>query len=109
MYQNKKKQEIPWIHFVRVLACIMVVCLHVCSSADSYSKESIDNVFLYSFYYATKPCVPLFFMVTGYLILPYRNGDNIIGFYKKTYPTSVVPITCLGNNICLSSLFLGNG
>lgn len=104
---KQKKQEIPWIHFVRVLACIMVVCLHVCSSADSYSKESIDNVFLYSFYYATKPCVPLFFMVTGYLILPYRNGDNIIGFYKKRIPRVLFPLLVWGIIYACLPYFLG--
>lgn len=103
----KNKHEIPWIHLVRVLACIMVVCLHVCSAADSYPKENIDNVFLYSFYYATKPCVPLFFMVTGYLILPYKYADDIMGFYKKRIPRVLFPLLVWGFVYATLPYFLG--
>lgn len=101
------KQEIPWIHLVRVLACIMVVCLHVCSAANSYPKDNFDAAFLNSIYYATKPCVPLFFIVTGYLILPYKSGDNIMSFYKKRISRIFFPLITWGIIYSILPFFLG--
>lgn len=83
MGNMNEKKDIPWIHLVRVIACIMVVCLHVSTASREYPWAYSDRIFHYLVYLLTKPCVPLFFMVTGFLILPYKNGDDIKTFYTK--------------------------
>lgn len=91
-----KRKEIPWIHIVRVLACFMVVCLHVSTAADAYPLSHLDSAFKHIVYIATKPCVPLFFMVTGFLILPYKNGEDLLAFYKKRIPRVLYPLLVWG-------------
>lgn len=91
-----KRKEIPWIHIVRVLACFMVVCLHVSTAADAYPLSHLDSAFKHIVYIATKPCVPLFFMVTGFLILPYKNGEDLWAFYKKRIPRVLYPLLVWG-------------
>jgi len=91
-----ERKEIPWIHLVRVLACFMVVCLHVSTAADAYPMEHIDTAFKHLTYILTKPCVPLFFMVTGFLILPYRNGEDMMAFYRKRIPRVWFPLLIWG-------------
>lgn len=62
-----------WIDTVRATACLMVVLLHVSAfyvtnanvgSSDWTLANAIDS--------ATRACVPLFFMITGYLFLGSR-------------------------------------
>ena len=87
-----ERKEIPWIHVVRVLACVLVVCLHVSTAAGDYPLTHIDTTFKHLVYLLTKPCVPLFLIVTGFLILPYRNGDDFMSFYRKRIPRVWFPL-----------------
>lgn len=102
-----ERKEIPWIHVVRVLACFMVVCLHVSTAADAYPMEHIDTTFKHLTYILTKPCVPLFFMVTGFLILPYRNGDDMMSFYRKRIPRVWFPLLVWGVVYAILPFLLG--
>ena len=96
MVAHTTKQDIPWIHLVRVIACIMVVCLHVSTAARIIASDTTDLSFCRLVGLLSKPCVPLFFMITGFLILPYRNGDDIIGFYRKRIPRVLFPLLFWG-------------
>lgn len=104
---DKRKGEIPWLHLVRAMACLMVVCLHVVSAADAYPKSSADGFFVQLVWVATRPCVPLFFMITGFLILPYRNGDDLMAFYRKRIPKVLFPLLIWGGIYALLPYFLG--
>lgn len=86
------KKDIPWIHLVRVLACLMVVCLHVNTASRDYHLTHADLLFNQATYILTKPCVPLFFMVTGFLILPYKEGGDAVAFYRKRIPRVWFPL-----------------
>lgn len=102
------RKEIPWIHLLRVIACLMVVCLHCQTMASSsfildvWAKQFDVIVSL-----VTKPCVPLFFMITGYLILPYKNEDDIFGFYKKRILRVLYPLLIWGVIYAILPYFLG--
>lgn len=74
------KKEIPYLHLIRTVACLMVVCLHTLPEATSVSN-GIDQYFYRFILFLTRPCVPLFFMISGILLFP-MEGD-IIQFYKK--------------------------
>ncbi len=86
------KQEIHYLNVARVLACIMVVSLHCLPKISIYGLDSRFYILVLLF---TRPCVPLFLMITGVLLLPYRS-ENIIGFYKKRIPRVVFPLLFWG-------------
>ena len=107
MDKHSVKKDIPWIHLVRVLACLMVVCLHVSTASRDYPLEHIDTAFNHVVEIFTKPCVPLFFMVTGFLILPYRNGEDIMAFYCKRIPRVWFPLLVWGVVYAVLPFLLG--
>lgn len=107
MDKHSVKKDIPWIHLVRVLACLMVVCLHVSTASRDYPLEHIDTAFNNAVYILTKPCVPLFFMVTGFLILPYKNGEDIMSFYRKRIPRVWFPLLVWGVVYAVLPFLLG--
>lgn len=62
----KEKKHILWLDIVRILACILVVLTH-----SPLSIEGMDRNIIYDINnFITSPCIPLFFMLSGYLILP---------------------------------------
>ena len=89
------KQEIPWIHMVRVVACVMVVMLHALPPLGEMAIKGFDRLFYQVVFVYTRPCVPLFFMITGFLILPYKE-DNPLMFYKKRIPRVFFPLMIWG-------------
>jgi len=100
------QKDIPWIHGVRVLACVMVVMLHSLPPIYEFECEGADLSFLMMVSAFTRPCVPLFFMITGYLILPYKQ-DNALGFYKKRIPRVFFPLMFWGMIYAVLPFFLG--
>lgn len=89
------KVEIPYIHFVRVVACTMVVMLHTLPPASLYHLDAdLSRMWYNLIVLICKPCVPLFLMITGSLILPYN--DNSIDFYKKRIPRVLYPLLFWG-------------
>ena len=89
------RKDIPWIHLLRVIACMMVVCLHTLPPPGEFLCDGLDGKYRYVMSLLTKPCVPLFFMITGYLILPYKE-QNFSLFYKKRIPRVLFPLLFWG-------------
>lgn len=90
------KKEIPYLHVVRVVACLMVVCLHSLPSS-LFPVSGFDAYFKIGVIYATRPCVPLFLMLTGILLMPYRGtAADVIPFYKKRIPRILFPLLVWG-------------
>ncbi len=87
------KKEIPYLHLIRTVACLMVVCLHTLPEATSVSN-GIDQYFYRFILFLTRPCVPLFFMISGILLFP-MEGD-IIQFYKKRLSKIIYPLLVWG-------------
>lgn len=69
------------IDLLRCLACFMVVCLH-CDVADKSNASLFCGIL-------TSPCVPLFFMISGYLLLPLKL--ETIPFYKRRLTKILFP------------------
>lgn len=85
------KKEIPYLHFIRVVACIMVVFLH---SLPSFKIEGFDLYFQILITYLTLTSVPLFFMISGILILPVKIDFN--EFYRKRLTKVAFPLIFWG-------------
>lgn len=87
------REEIPYLHVVRVVACIMVVCLH---SLPAFAPDSFwDKAFKMGVIFFTRPCVPLFLMITGVLLLPYK-GTDMMSFYNKRISKIFFPLLFWG-------------
>ncbi len=83
-----KQQHIVWLDVVRLIAMFTVVCCHCTDPFNFYpgTASNIEEIKLWGAIYgaALRPCVPLFVMITGALLLPV-NGETSV-FYKKRIP-----------------------
>lgn len=59
------------INLLRILACLMVIFMHA-----PLPSEQTDGIFLSTLSYLTAPCIGLFFMVSGYLLLPIKQDTG---------------------------------
>lgn len=73
-------QRTIYLDVIRVIACIMVIIMH--APVPGTGAES-HGVFLVLVSYLTVPCVPLFFMVSGALLLPCKKEITAIDYLKK--------------------------
>lgn len=84
---NRNNLHKGWIDYLRIFACFLVVLTHV-SSVYEYG----DNVGI-SIMIATRPCVPLFVMITGVLLFPLKDSNlSLAKFYKKRLGRYALPL-----------------
>lgn len=95
MLQNPQIIQSPriiWVDVLRFIAIFMVICIH-CSDPFNVSPEARSNPefnFWGSIYGSfLRPCVPLFVMITGLLLLP--TNMSLGSFYKKRLLRIAVP------------------
>ena len=85
---NQKNQHIVWLDVVRFIAMFTVVCCHCTDPFNFYpgTAPNIGEIKLWGAIYGSvlRPCVPLFVMITGALLLPVRGDAST--FYKKRIP-----------------------
>ena len=90
---NQKNQHIVWLDVVRFIAMFTVVCCHCTDPFNFYpgTAPNIGEINLWGAIYGSvlRPCVPLFVMITGALLLPVRGDAST--FYKKRIPRVFYP------------------
>lgn len=79
-----KRERVLWLDAVKVLACLMVVLMHSPMPSDLH-----NGLFLSIISYSTSPCIGLFFMVSGALLLPVK--ENSLKFLTRRLGKIVVP------------------
>lgn len=72
------------INLLRILACLMVIFMHA-----PLPSEQANGIFLSTLSYFTAPCIGLFFMVSGYLLLPIKQDAE--GFLRKRLGKVIAP------------------
>lgn len=72
------------LDIIRVIACFLVVFMH-----SPIPSPNTNGVFLSALSYFTAPCIGLFFMVSGALLLPVR--DDYTSFLKRRFGKVVGP------------------
>ena len=82
----QSKEHIVWLDVVRFAAMFTVVCCHSADPFNFYSGSAsadLEDIKLWGAVYGAflRPCVPLFVMITGALLLPVRGETSI--FYRK--------------------------
>ena len=80
-----QKPHIVWLDVVRLVAMFTVVCCH-CTDPFNFYPGTASNIGEIKFWGAAygaflRPCVPLFVMITGALLLPVKGETSV--FYKK--------------------------
>ena len=93
------KQRTIYLDVVRVVACIMVILMHAPISgvgAEEHGPFLVLNIYL------TTPCVPLFFMVSGALLLPCKEGTSAILYLRRRLGKIIGP------TVCFSLFYLAN-
>lgn len=90
--QKNSQEHIIWIDVLRFIAIFMVICCH-CADPFNVSEAARTNPdfnFWGSIFGSMlRPCVPLFVMITGLLLLPVRQESGV--FYKKRIPRVLFP------------------
>ena len=93
MKNSIEKENIGWIDALRITACITVVFAHCCdpfvSQFDANSGMFLTGVYLGSL---TRPCVPLFVMMTAVLLLPLKQETTYGEFCKKRIGRLLMPL-----------------
>lgn len=70
MQVKERKFELD---LIRVIACLMVITMHAPMPLASGAETTGTNLFLLAISYLCAPCIGLFFMVSGALLLPVRE------------------------------------
>ena len=83
---RQSKPHIVWLDVVRFVAMFTVVCCHSADPFNFYSGNvtaDSENIKFWGAIYGAflRPCVPLFVMITGALLLPVRGETSV--FYRK--------------------------
>lgn len=83
------KQRDLSLDLLRIVACVMVVMMH-----SPIPSDNSDGIILSSLSYFTAPCIGLFFMVSGALILPppiASESNTALPFLRKRLKRVLVP------------------
>jgi surface polysaccharide O-acyltransferase-like enzyme len=94
MPNSKQKQiNVLWVDLIRVVACFLVVLLHVCAQLifnETIFRNSPVAWWSTNFLRTISVvAVPLFFMISGYLLL--KKDEPILVFYTKRASRILVP------------------
>ena len=99
-------ERIVFIDYIRVIACFLVMLVHAseCFYAGSASGLAGDVAmvpdeaarFWVAFYdgFVARTCVPLFMIVSAYLLVPLKPGQTMGGFYKRRFKRILPPFIC---------------
>lgn len=94
------KQDLN-INLLRILACLMVIFMHA-----PLPSEQANGLFLSTLSYVTAPCIGLFFMVSGYLLLPIKQDAG--SFLRKRLGKVIGP-TLFWSIFYLAANFIKEG
>lgn len=98
-----EKKQIVFIDYIRVVACFLVMLVH--ASENFYAADASglagnvsmlaneSNRFWVSFYDGAlgRICVPLFMVVSAFLLVPMKEGLTMHAFYKRRFMRILPP------------------
>lgn len=86
-----ERQRKTYLDVIRILACLMVIMMH---SPIPGKGALVHGPFLTLSSYVTSPCVPLFFMVSGALLLPCADRITTSQYITKRIGKILGPTIC---------------
>ncbi len=101
-----REERIVFVDYIRVIACFMVMLVH--ASENFYAADSSGlagnvsmlaneaNRFWVAFYDGgvSRVAVPLFMIVSAFLLVPVKQGVTMGQFYKKRFTRILPPMFC---------------
>ncbi len=89
--QPSEKKIIYWADLIRVIAIFLVVVIHVSGQVTNVWGKIPTLEWMIGNIYGgiARVAVPLFFMISGYLLLP--RSESLGSFYTKRMPRVVIP------------------
>src|SRR6266516_4855156 len=90
--QTSRKEIITWVDFIRVVAIFLVVVIHVSGQLTNVWGKIPNIQWIIADIYGgvARVSVPLFFMISGYLLLP--RSESLSVFYTKRMPKLLIPL-----------------
>ena len=99
-----EKERIVFVDYIRVIACFMVMLVH--ASENFYAADASGlagnvsmlaneaNRFWVAFYDGgvARTCVPLFMVVSAFLLVPIRQGVSMGNFYRHRFMRILPPL-----------------
>src|SRR5512138_3524270 len=87
-----KREFTAWVDLVRVAAIYLVVVVHVSGQLTNVWGQIPPDQWIIANVYGgiARICVPLFFMISGYLLLP--RSESLSDFYAKRIPKILIPL-----------------
>lgn len=96
------QERLAWVDLLRIAACFLVVFSHCCDPFVARFDEDPESFFTgVCLGSLVRPCVPLFVMMTGVLLLPVR--ERMGAFYRKRLGRLFPPL--VGWSLLLPLLF----
>ncbi len=86
----EQRERIDYLDTLRVIACFLVV---LCHAGDNYAASGPNGTFGEAWSQLitlTRPCVPLFILLSGSLLLPLKNDTGT--FLKRRFTRVVIPV-----------------
>lgn len=114
-----EKKRIVFADWLRVLACFLVMLVH--ASENFYGADDSglagnvsmlaneSNRFWVAFYdgFVGRTCVPLFMVLSAFLLVPMKEGVTLTGFYRKRFLRILPPVAVFMLIYCLLPLAWG--
>ncbi len=99
--QTAKKEIVYWADLIRVVAIYLIIVIHVSGQLTTDWQKTPNSQWIIADIYGgiARVAVPLFFMISGYLLLPRSESLNV--FYSKRIPKILIPL------IVWSLIYLG--
>lgn len=99
-----EKERIIFADYLRVVACFLVMLVH--ASENFYAADSSGlagnvsmlaneaNRFWVAFYdgFCARSCVPLFIILSSFLLVPMKSGTTMTGFYRRRFMRILPPV-----------------
>lgn len=98
MPENTDNKRIIPLDIIRTIAILLVVFIHSLDKVITFSAQNITKmsvpaqIFTYGGHICGKLAVPLFFILTGFLVATktFETGEDIFDFWKKKLPPMYV-------------------
>lgn len=114
-----EKERIVFADYLRVFACFLVMLVHSSENfygadasglAGSYSMLATEaNRFWAAFYdgFIARSCVPLFMVLSAFLLVPMKPGMTMGSFYKRRFTHILPPVIIFMLIYCFLPLLWG--
>jgi len=86
------KERIAFVDYIRVIACLLVMLVH--ASEQFYNMGPVSQVAWEFCGFFGRISVPLFMIVSAFLLVPMKPGMTLSQFYRRRFLRILPPFVC---------------